>query len=139
MTLRTTLGCPYIGMDKKLGASRWNHSLGSVDRPGVKVALGVHRGLLLQRAGAGVHKVWRHGPGQRTQAGHGHLEQLSVVLLRGGWTRLRDDFQAGSSRLCAGEKQTASFQQTPDRPVSNSYCKSKVNGKYFSQETFSVG
>lgn len=60
-------------------------SLGRVDGSRVKVALGVHRRLLLQRPlQAGVHKVRRQGPGDGAQARVGHFEELGVVLLQTG-------------------------------------------------------
>lgn len=67
-------------------------SLGRVDGSGVKVALGVHRRLLLQRPlQAGVHKVGRQGPGDGAQARVGHFEELGVVLLQTGRREEEDE------------------------------------------------
>lgn len=67
-------------------------SLGRVDGSGVKVALGVHRRLLLQRPlQADVHKVGRQGPGDGAQARLGHFEELGVVLLQTGRREEEDE------------------------------------------------
>lgn len=56
--------------------------LGGLNRFWIKVALSVHRGLLLcVRGVAGVHVVGRDGAGDGAQARHGDLKKLCIKFL----------------------------------------------------------
>lgn len=59
------------------------YSLGSVDGFGVKVALGIQGRLFLQCCSqTGIHQVRGEGSRDGTQAGLGHFEKLSIILLQ---------------------------------------------------------
>lgn len=58
-------------------------SLGGLDWFGIKVAFSIHRGFLLRVRGvAGIDVVRRDGSCDRTQTGHGDLEELCIKFLR---------------------------------------------------------